>query len=112
MSEKSRKIGKKEGNAMFARLTTINTRPERVDEGIAIYKKSVIPAAKSQKGFVAAYLLVDRPTGKGMSVTFWKTEEDALANERSHYYQEQLVKYLDLLVGATIREGYEVAVKG
>jgi heme-degrading monooxygenase HmoA len=111
MSEKSRKIGKKEGNAMFARLTTINTRPERVDEGIAIYKKSVIPA-ESQKGFVAAYLLVDRPTGKGMSVTFWKTEEDALANERSHYYQEQLVKYLDLLVGATIREGYEVAVKG
>jgi heme-degrading monooxygenase HmoA len=112
MSEKARKISKKEGNAMFARLTTINTRPERVDEGIAIYKKSVIPAAKLQKGFVAAYLLVDRPTGKGMSVTFWKTEEDALANERSRYYQEQLIKFLDLLVTNPIREGYEVAVKG
>ena len=112
MSEKPLKVGKKEGNAMFARLTTLNTSPERVDEGIAIYKKSVIPAAKSQKGFVAAYLLVDRHTGKGMSVTFWKTEEDALANERNRYYQEQLVKFLDLLVTNPIREGYEVAVKG
>jgi len=97
---------------MFARLTTINTTPERVDEGIAIYKKSVVPAAKLQKGFVSTYLLVDRPTGKGLAVTFWKTEEDALANEHNRYYQEQLVKFLHLLVTAPIREGYEVAVKG
>lgn len=97
---------------MYARLTTLDVRPETVDEGIAIYKRSVIPAAKMQKGFVAAYLLADRHTGKAMSVTFWKSEEDALANERSRYYQEQIVKFLDLLVTNPIREGYEVVVKG
>jgi heme-degrading monooxygenase HmoA len=96
---------------MYARLTTLNVKPGTVDEGIAIYKKSVVPAAKLQKGFVAAYLLVDRPTGKGMAVTFWRSEEDALANERNLYYQEQLVKFLDILVTNPIREGYEVAVK-
>ncbi len=96
---------------MFVRMTTLNVKPESVDEGIAIYKKSVVPAARSQKGFVATYLLVDRPTGKSMAVTFWKSEEDALANEHSLYYQEQILKFVHLLVTNPIREGYEVAVK-
>jgi len=93
-------------------MTTLHVKPESVDEGIAIYKKSVVPAARSQKGFVATYLLVDRPTGKGMAVTFWKSEEDALANERSLYYQEQIIKFLHILEAPPIREGYEVAVQG
>ena len=97
---------------MYVRMTTLNVKPETVDEGIAIYKKSVIPAARSQKGFVSTYLLVDRPTGKGMAVTFWKSEEDALANEHSRYYQEQILKFVHLLVTNPIREGFEVAVKG
>jgi heme-degrading monooxygenase HmoA len=97
---------------MFARLTTMNVKPDRIEEAIAIYKKSVIPAAKSQKGFVAAYLLADRETGKGLSITFWKTEQDALENERNRYYQEQLVKFLDMFQSPPIREGYEVSVEG
>jgi len=96
---------------MFARLTTLNVRLDRIDQAINIYKKSVIPAARSQKGFLGAYLLSDRQTGKGLSVTFWKSEEDANANERNRYYQEQLVKFIDLLQSPPIREGYEVIVK-
>ncbi len=94
---------------MFARLTTLNVRQDKVDEAIAIYKKTVIPAARKQKGFAAAYLLSDRKTGKGISVTFWKSEEDALANEQNRYYQEQLIKFIDLMQTPPIREGYEVA---
>ncbi len=93
---------------MFARLTTLNVREDKIDEGITIYEKSVIPAARKQKGFVAAYLLSDRKTGKGISVTFWKSEEDALANEQNRYYQEQLIKFIDLMQTPPIREGYEV----
>jgi heme-degrading monooxygenase HmoA len=100
---------------MFARVTVLNIKPERVDEGIEIYKKSVVPAAKSQKGFIAAYLLSDRPTGRAISITLWKSEADALANERNLYYQEQLVKFFDLYQDLQqcppIREGYEVSVK-
>jgi heme-degrading monooxygenase HmoA len=96
---------------MYARLTEMNVKPDKIDEAIEIYRKSVIPAAKSQKGFIAAYLLQDRPTGRGISMTIWKTEEDALANERNRYYQEQLVKFLDLLASPPIREGYDIIVK-
>jgi len=96
---------------MYARLTEMNIKPDKIDEAIEIYRKSVVPAAKSQKGFVAAYLLTDRPTGKGISMTFWKTEQDALANERNRYYQEQLVKFIEFFQSPPIREGYEISVK-
>lgn len=97
---------------MFARLTSFDLKVERIDEAINIYKKSVVPAAKMQKGFLGAYLLSDRQTGKGISITFWKSEEDALANERNRYYQEQLVKFIPLFQSPrAVREGYEVNVK-
>jgi heme-degrading monooxygenase HmoA len=97
---------------MYARLTTMHVKPEKIDEAIKIYKKSVVPAAKSQQGFVAAYLLTDRPTGRGISMTIWKSEEDALANEHNRYYQEQLVKFMELFQSPPIREGFKISVKG
>ncbi len=96
---------------MYARLTEINIKLDKIEEFIELYRKSVVPAAKSQKGFNGLYLLIDRPTGRGIAITFWKTEQDALANERNLYYQEQLVKFIDMLLPPTIREGYEVTVK-
>jgi len=96
---------------MFARITTAETKIVWIDKFIKIYEESVVPAAKQQKGYGGAYLLVDRKTGKGVSVTLWDCEEDALANEKSHYYQEQLVKFMNILTKPPIREGYEVVIQ-
>lgn len=96
---------------MFARLTSTQIKKERIDEFIKIYEKSVIPAAKSQKGYQGAYLLVDRETGKGISITLWNSEEDAVANERSRYYQEQVLKFVAYFIKPPIREGFEVSVQ-
>ncbi len=96
---------------MFARITSMNIKVDRIDEAVRIYEHSVIPAAKLQKGFLGAYLLSDPKTGKGISLTLWKSEEDALANERNRYYQEQLVKFIDFFQSPPIREGFEVNVK-
>ena len=97
---------------MYARLTSMNIKPEKIDEAIKIYETSVVPAAKSQSGFVAAYLFTDRPTGRGISMTIWKTQSDALANEHNRYYQEQLVKFIEFFQSPPIREGYEISVQG
>jgi heme-degrading monooxygenase HmoA len=96
---------------MFARLTTLDIKVEHIAEAIKIYEKSVIPAAKGQKGYLGAYLLSNLQTGKGMAITFWKSEADALANERNLYYQEQIIKFVPFLAGNPVREGYEVVVK-
>lgn len=95
---------------MFARMTIMMFQSDRIDEAIKIYQKSVIPAAKKQKGYRGACLLSDVAAGKGISVTFWDSEKDALANEESLYYQEQLAKFLDIFSGPPIKEGYDVVV--
>lgn len=95
---------------MFARLTKFQVKKNEIEEGINRYRDSVIPEAKSQKGYCKAYLLINRETGNGISVTLWDCEEDAVTNEQNRYYQEQLIKFLSLLTSPSfIREGYEVA---
>jgi len=85
---------------------------DKLDETIKIYKESIVPAAKSQKGYRGAYLLTDRKTGKGVSITLWDSEEDAIANEQSGYLQEQVSKLKEFFTAPPVREGYEVSVQG
>jgi heme-degrading monooxygenase HmoA len=100
-----------EASAMHARVTTVQIHPEKIDEANSIFRDSVIPAAQAQKGFRAAYLLVDSATGKGMSITAWDSLEDLQANESSGFYQEQLAKFAPLFTAPPTRETYEVSVQ-
>jgi hypothetical protein len=61
---------------MFARITTIEGKPEKVNEGVRNYREKVIPAIKKLPGFKNAYLLVDRKTGVNVSVVLWDTDKD------------------------------------
>lgn len=97
---------------MFARVTIVQMKKDKLDEAINLFRDSVVPAAKSQKGHKDICLLADRDTGKGISIAFWDTEADAVANEQSGYYQEQLNKFKDLITAPPVREGYEVSVQG
>ena len=96
---------------MFARLTTAQIPIEKIDRFIKIYEESVVPAAKLQKGYKGIYLFVDRKTGKGVSMGLWESEEDAIANEESRFYQEQVAKFITFYTKPPIREGYEVVVQ-
>lgn len=96
---------------MFARLTIVQLKVDRIDESVKLYEDSVVPAAKSQKGYRGIYLLTDRKTGKGISIALWDSEEDAIANEQSGYYQEQVNRFKDLFAAPPVREGYEVSVQ-
>jgi len=96
---------------MFARLTIVQVKIDKLDETIKIFEDSVVPAAKSQKGARGAYLLTDRKTGKGISISLWDSEEDAIANEQSGYLQEQMAKFKDSFTAPPIKEGYEVVVQ-
>jgi len=96
---------------MFARLTTAQIPIDRIDIFIKIFEESVVPATKSQKGYKGIYLFVDRKTGKGVSMGLWESEEDAIANEESRFYQEQVAKFITFYTKPPIREGYEVVVQ-
>lgn len=96
---------------MFARLTITKIKIERIDEAIKLYEESIVPDAKSQKGFKGLYVLMDRETGNAVSITLWDSEEDAISNEKNLYYQEQVAKLITFFAKQPFREGYEVEVQ-
>lgn len=95
---------------MFARMTFLQVNPENIKAGIRLFRSSVIPECKKQKGYQGACLLVDWDAGKGIAVTFWRSKKDLQTSEENRFYQSQLVKFLHLFVGPPIREGYEVTI--
>lgn len=96
---------------MNARVTIVQILPGKVDQAVDRYRDSVIPVANQQKGFKGAYLLTDRSTGKGISITLWETEADMTAGENSGYYQQQLAKFKDVFGAPPVRESYEIIVQ-
>ena len=96
---------------MYARVVIIQTIPGKMDEAIGIYRDSVVPASKQQKGWKGNYLLTDRKTGKGISIGLWQTEADMTAGETSGYYQQQLAKFKDIFGAPPLREAYEISVQ-
>ena len=95
---------------MFARVTFTQVKEAMVDEAVKVTKDSVLPAAKSQKGFRGAHLLT-QPKGKAIMISLWETEGDAIAGESSGYYQEQLAKFKDMFTAPPVHEGYEVSLQ-
>ncbi len=93
---------------MFVRLTRVQVRVERIEHVIKVYKESIVPTTRTQLGFLGLCLFVNRKTGEGISQSFWRSEEDVLASEANHHYQEQLVKVMNSFTSPPVREGYEV----
>ena len=93
---------------MYARLTTGQIQPGKIDEAVGIYRDSVMPAAKQQRGFGGLQYLVDRNVGKAVVIQFWETEADIEAFV-SGSYQAKVVPVLPLLTTPPVAEVYEVA---
>ena len=97
---------------MHARVVTVQYQPGKMDEGIQLYRESILPEARQQRGFKGAMGLVDRSTDKSISITLWQTEADAQASGTSSaYMQAQLAKVASLLAAAPVIETYEVVVQ-
>ncbi|MDQ3238175.1 MAG: hypothetical protein M3Q54_11660 [Actinomycetota bacterium] len=60
---------------MFARVTVVQGSPEKIEQGVDSFNTQVLPAAKGVDGYKAAFLLVDRNTGKGIGITMWDSED-------------------------------------
>jgi heme-degrading monooxygenase HmoA len=93
---------------VFARILRIQIDPGRIDAAAMLFEESVVPLCKNQKGFKGAQFLTDRSTGAGLILTFWKSEEDMQASERSRFFQDQVGKFISFFTAPPIRESFEV----
>ena len=96
---------------MYARLTIVQVKVDKQEEATNIVQDSIMPTAKQQNGFRGAYMLTNQETGKGYFISLWDSKDDAIANEQSGYYQEQLGKVKDFFAAPPSQEGYEVVAQ-
>ncbi len=97
---------------MYARLTTTQFSPYRLDEAIGITRDHTLPAAQQQTGFQGCLMLVDRSTGKGITITLWEEEADRqVTGPNSAYYREAIGKVVPLLTDAPTVEDFEIAIQ-
>jgi len=94
---------------MYARITFVQVRPEDIEDTIRLYDDSVVPAAREQEGFLGTALLV-RDNGEALSINLADSLEALHANEASGFYQSQVAKFRDKIVGHPRREVFRVAV--
>ena len=99
-------------SGMFARTITVQFKVDRVDEAIRIYEQNIVPIARSLEGFKGIYMLVDRETGKAISLSLWSEEEGAVASGQGSRFAEEMPKLADVMTAPPVAERYEVCVKG
>jgi heme-degrading monooxygenase HmoA len=99
----------KGGDGMFARVSTYRGSPERTDEGIRLARESILPRVHRLDGYEGTYYLVDRRSGKAISMTLWESEEAMRASEEA---ADQLRSESAEATSATVEsvERYEVAI--
>lgn len=68
---------------MFTRMTMFRGSPDRIEEGVRVYRDQVIPWLRDATGFRGWVVLLDRENEKAIGLTFWATEQAALDGESS-----------------------------
>jgi hypothetical protein len=97
---------------MYARVTTTQYSPYRLDEAIHIAREHTLPAARQQTGFKGYLMLVDRSTGKGITITLWEEAEDReVTGPNSSYYRDAIGRVVPLLEAAPTVEDLEIAIQ-
>lgn len=93
---------------MHVRLTRFQVRVERIEQALKIFRESVVPAIKNQKGYHGLYLFLNQKTGEGRVIGLYESEQDVIASDENHFYQEQLLKFMNFFTAPPVREDYEV----
>ena len=94
---------------MYARVTTLEGSPDKVDDGTRHVQEQTLPQLRQMDGFKGFVALADRHSGKQLAVALWESEEALRATEEAVSSQRSGVAEA---AGATVAgvESYEVAV--
>jgi heme-degrading monooxygenase HmoA len=94
---------------MFARVSRYRGDPGQIDEGLNYARESILPRVQQVDGFEGVYYLVDRESGKALTITLWESEEAMRASEEE---ADRLRSESAEAAAATVEdvERYEVAI--
>lgn len=68
---------------MYARISTVQGDPSKIDDAVAFINDKIIPTLKGLNGFTAINFMADRSTGKLVAVAFWQDEAALKASDEA-----------------------------
>lgn len=92
---------------MYARVSTFQCLPGKLDELVKEFNDNIFPANRRQTGHTASYLLVDAPANRVMVITMWDTQA-TLDESASGFYQSQVDRVRPFISGHVAREQFDV----
>ena len=73
---------------MFARVTQLAVRPERLQQGYREIEEHLIPAVRMQPGYSGGLILTNEESGKMLAVSLWESEQQMHAtDEAAHWFR-------------------------
>ena len=66
---------------MFARITTIEGLPDKMDDATSHLREQTLPQLRQMDGYKGFVALGDRQSGKVLGLAFWESEEALRATE-------------------------------
>ena len=93
---------------MYARVTYVQAPEGKVEEGLNLWRKNVLPVTMAREGFTGTISMIDRATGKALSITLWDLEEDLVASTEAEYHQQAVERFSEFFEGAHEPDNFEV----
>lgn len=75
---------------MYARVTTAQVRPDKLDVARQIFREAMAPAIHMREGSKGLLYLADSATGKALVITLWDNEDDMSEVYSSRGVQDSL----------------------
>jgi heme-degrading monooxygenase HmoA len=95
-----------------ARVATSKIHSAKIEAGVMLWEKHVIPAMKAAAGFRHVYVLGDDKAGTVMTISMWDTEAHASAWEKSETQQSLRTKLAEHVTSMPTPEAFHVKLEG
>jgi len=94
---------------MYARIVSGSIAPAKLDKAIGLWQETVAPSVEQQKGFISARLLVQRKSGRVVSIGLWDSEADL--ENTVEWNKEQITRFASFFTVKPTVEHYEVVAE-
>jgi quinol monooxygenase YgiN len=102
-----RKLQKRDGGIVRARMISFKVPPERLEEVESAYLTSLVPEMEKYQGFAFALVFRNEDTNETFEVSIWEDEEALRESEKEGGVVEWKTNTLESITGnATVVENY------
>ena len=95
---------------MYSHIISLRIRPGKMDQALNIFRSSIPPALKNQRGNASVLVFSCREKNELISCTLWDTYEAMMETERSGFLDQQMAKLSVVLTEPAEGDEYELEI--